>query len=130
MDRSDVKACKDLKDLILSNIRALYGPIFPTTHTFDIILHEHPPEFAALAIAYTDDASPNKGSFRKWKQVARGMSRGGNLHALGALWSEVQVLMREWIPGKLVEGWIDGEKRGERGRGREKRERGWGEDMG
>jgi hypothetical protein len=69
--------------------------MFPSTHTIDVILYEHPPEYAALAIAYTIP-----GSFRKWKQVARGMSSGGNLHALSALWVEVQALMREWIPGE------------------------------
>ncbi|KAF2120859.1 hypothetical protein BDV96DRAFT_641513 [Lophiotrema nucula] len=101
MDRRDAATIKDLKDLIIPQLRALYGPKNPTLHTLDIIItrRRNPTHmtYTAQAIAYT---SPAPKSFSEWKLLVQSEPCREVLRAVESLWGIVENKMEEDVPGE------------------------------
>ncbi|KAF2654363.1 hypothetical protein K491DRAFT_758996 [Lophiostoma macrostomum CBS 122681] len=110
---ANAQLIKELKELILTDIRALYAPQNPPLTNFDIIASgrvgylqgKRYNYICAQAIVYT---KPN--SLASWKLLATGSERETVDAAFGALWTEVQSKMlvvtgKYCVIGDVLSGW-------------------------
>ncbi|KAH5069975.1 hypothetical protein HBH70_150790 [Parastagonospora nodorum] len=85
--RKKVEIAKDLKDIIISQLQAVFG-FGNNLGSFDVIHLKFNSAFIARAIAYPVNCNGSNG-ISSWFKVLDGYSTEGVVHALEDLWDEM-----------------------------------------
>ncbi|XPS75030.1 hypothetical protein M3J09_007141 [Ascochyta lentis] len=90
LPREKINMIKNLQDMIVSQLHAIYGPGNNQIGKLDILHLKDGTTFVAQVIAYAGGFSGAHHVHTRWTSLIRGSSEDGVINALEDLWNKLQ----------------------------------------